>query len=414
MSNPFQVALTNLKLAGNKANIKQEIIDLLSSPERQIETYIPFKLDSGKLQIAKGFRVQYNNWRGPYKGGLRYHPNVDLDEVKALAFWMTIKNAVINVPFGGGKGGIEIDPKKLSEKELERLTRGFARKLAPNVGPEVDVPAPDVNTNSQTMDWFASEYAKVAGKNAPAVVTGKSIGKGGSEGRTEATGLGGFFVLEQLVKKLKLKKSLTVAVQGFGNVGFHIAKLLQEAGYKVVALSDSKGGIYNKDEQGFDIGEVKKYKQKTGLLAGYKQTENTVNIANKAIILLPVDILIPAALENVITEENATNIEAKVIFEMANGPTSDKADQILDKRKILVVPDVLANAGGVTVSYYEWYQNMKNQKWSKKQVNSKLKKAMVASFEEIWEISRTKRVSLRLAAYILALQRLSKKANFLS
>lgn len=411
MSNPFQVALTNLKLAGSKANIKQEIIDLLSSPERQIETYIPFKLDSGKLQIAKGFRVQYNNWRGPYKGGLRYHPNVDLDEVKALAFWMTIKNAVINVPFGGGKGGIEIDPKTLSGKELERLTRGFARKLAPNVGPKVDVPAPDVNTNSQTMDWFASEYAKATGKNAPAVVTGKSIGKGGSEGRTEATGLGGFFVLEQLVKKLKLKKSLTVAVQGFGNVGFHIAKLLQEAGYKVVALSDSKGGIYNKDEQGLDIGEVKKYKQKTGLLTGYKQTENTVNIANKAIILLPVDILIPAALENVITKENAVNIEAKVILEMANGPTSDKADQILDKRKILVVPDVLANAGGVTVSYYEWYQNMKNQKWSKKQVNSKLKKAMAASFEEIWEISRTKRVSLRLAAYILALQRLSKKAN---
>lgn len=287
MSNPFQVALTNLKLAGSKGNIKQEIIDLLSSPERQIEIYIPFKLDSGKLQIAKGFRVQYNNWLGPYKGGLRYHPDVDLDEVKALAFWMTIKNAVIGVPFGGGKGGIEIDPKKLSVKELERLTRGFARKLAPNIGPDVDVPAPDVNTNSQTMDWFASEYAKVMGKNAPAVVTGKSIGNGGSEGREEATGLGGFFVLEQLIKKLKIKKPLTVAIQGFGNVGFHIAKLLAEAGYKVVAISDSKGGIYNKDEQGFDVKRIKEYKQKTGLLSGYKQTENTVNIANKAIILLP-------------------------------------------------------------------------------------------------------------------------------
>ncbi|OGE76876.1 glutamate dehydrogenase, partial [Candidatus Daviesbacteria bacterium RIFCSPLOWO2_02_FULL_41_8] len=358
-----------------------------------------------------GFRVQYNNWRGPYKGGLRYHPNVDINEVLALAFWMTIKNAVINVPFGGGKGGIEIDPKKLSVKELERLTRGFAGKLAPNVGPQVDVPAPDVNTNSQTMDWFASEYAKVTGKKSPAVVTGKSISNGGSVGREEATGLGGFFVLEQLVKKLKLKKPLTVAVQGFGNVGFHIAKLLAGAGYTVVALSDSQGGIYNKDERGFDIEAVKKYKKETGLLSGYKQTEKTINIASKAIVLLPVDILVPAALEAVITEDNVKNVEAKIILEMANGPTTDKADQALEEKKILVVPDVLANAGGVTVSYYEWYQNMKNQKWSRLNVNNKLKKAMTTSFEEIWEIRRAKRVSLRLAAYILALQRLSKKAN---
>src|SRR3989344_4563551 len=411
MNNPFQVALTNLKLAGSKGGIKQEVIDLLSSPQRQIEVNIPFRLDSGELKIVKGFRVQYNNWRGPYKGGLRYHPNVDINEVLALAFWMTIKNAVINVPFGGGKGGIEIDPKKLSVKELERLTRGFAGKLAPNVGPQVDVPAPDVNTNSQTMDWFASEYAKVTGKKSPAVVTGKSISNGGSVGREEETGLGGFFVLEQLVKKLKLKKPLTVAVQGFGNVGFHIAKLLAGAGYTVVALSDSQGGIYNKDERGFDIEAVKKYKKETGLLSGYKQTEKTINIASKAIVLLPVDILVPAALEAVITEDNVKNVEAKIILEMANGPTTDKADQALEEKKILVVPDVLANAGGVTVSYYEWYQNMKNQKWSRLNVNNKLKKAMTTSFEEIWEIRRAKRVSLRLAAYILALQRLSKKAN---
>ncbi|MBI2196632.1 Glu/Leu/Phe/Val dehydrogenase [Candidatus Daviesbacteria bacterium] len=414
MNNPFKVALTNLEMAGKAGGIKQEIINLLSVPQRQIETNIPLKLDSGEIKLVRGYRVQYNNWRGPYKGGLRYHPEVDLDEVKALAFWMTIKNAVINVPFGGAKGGIEIDPKKLSQKELERLTRTFARKLAPNVGPNVDVPAPDVNTNSQTMDWFASEFSKVIGKSTPAVVTGKSIPNGGSEGRIEATGLGGFFVLEELVKKLKLKTPLRVAVQGFGNVGYHIAKLLQEAGYRVVALSDSKGGIYNKDGQGFDVEDVKNYKEKNGSISEYRPSKNTVKIANKGMPLLQVDIFIPAALENVLTEENAPHISAKVILEMANGPTTDKADQILDKRKILVVPDVLANAGGVTVSYYEWYQNMKNQMWSKKQVNAKLKKAMVNSFEEIWEICRTKKISLRLAAYILALQRLSKEATLLS
>ncbi len=414
MSNPFETALKTLKLAGEAGNIEQEVIDLLSVPERQLEVNIPFKLDSGKLQIAKGYRVQYNNWRGPYKGGLRFHPDVDINEVKALAFWMTIKNAVINVPFGGGKGGIEIDPKKLSPKELERLTRGLARKLAPVVGPEMDVPAPDVNTGPRHMDWFAEEYSKVTGKKAPAVVTGKSIDKGGSEGRTEATGLGGFFVLEELVKKLKLKRPLTVVVQGFGNVGYHIAKLMQEKGYKVIALSDSKGGIYDKDGQGFDIEDVKNFKEKNGSISDYRLSKNTVKIANKGMPLLQADIFVPAALENVITEENASHIEAKIILEMANGPTTDKADQILDKKGILVVPDVLANAGGVTVSYYEWYQNMKNQKWTRKKVNNKLSKAMVEAFEEMWAIHKKKKVSLRLAAYILALQRLSKKANILS
>ncbi len=413
MNNPFKVALNNLELAGKAGSIRQEIIDLLTVPQQQIEVSIPFKLDSGKLQIAKGYRVQYNNWRGPYKGGLRYHPEVNLDEVKALAFWMTIKNAVINVPFGGSKGGIEIDPKKLSPKELERLTRGFARKLAPLVGPTVDVPAPDVNTNSQTMDWFASEYSKAVGKSSPAVVTGKSIEKGGSEGREEATGLGGFFILEELVKKLKLKKPLTVAIQGFGNVGYHIAKILQESGYRVVALSDSKGGIYEKDGS-LNVEEVKNFKKQNGSISEYRPTKNTVKIANKGMPLLEADIFVPAALENVITEENAPHISVKVILEMANGPTSDQADEILNKKGILVVPDVLANAGGVTVSYYEWYQNMKNQKWTKKKVNNKLSKAMADAFEEMWAIHKKKKVSLRLAAYILALQRLSKKANILS
>lgn len=410
MNNPFKSALHNLALAAQEGNTSQELVELLSVPQRQIEVFIPFKRDSGLIEIVRGFRVQYNNWRGPYKGGLRYHQEVNLDEVKALAFWMMIKNAVINVPFGGGKGGVEIDPKQLSEKELERLTRDFARMLAPNVGPTIDVPAPDVNTSSQTMDWFEDEYSKIVGRKSPAVVTGKSLKNGGSEGRTEATGLGGFFVLEELVKKIRLKSILTVAVQGFGNVGFHIARILSEAGYKVVALSDSKGGIYNKDGQGFDVLKVKEYKEKKGVLANFRMSENTVNISNKSIILLPVAILIPAALENVITEENASALEAKLILEMANGPTTPSADVILEKRGIPVVPDVLANAGGVTVSYYEWLQNMKNQKWSKEQVNTKLKKAMTSSFEKIWEIKTLKKVTLRMAAYMLALDRLSKRA----
>lgn len=404
MNSPFQSAINNLRLAAKKGKIDSKIVDHLSQPQRQIEVFFHLKLDSGEIKIVKGFRVQYNNWRGPYKGGLRYHPEVNIDEVKALAFWMTIKNAVIDVPFGGGKGGVEIDPKQHSEKELERLTRGLAKMLAPNVGPDVDVPAPDVNTTSQMMDWISDEL------DSKATVTGKSIKKGGSEGRTEATGLGGFFVLEELVKKMKLKKPLSIAVQGFGNVGYHISKLLSEAGYNVVALSDSKGGIFNKDGQGFDIAKVKEYKDKRGTITSYKASAETVNISNKGIVLLPVDILIPAALQDVITEENADNLEAKIILEMANGPITPKADEILEKRKIPVIPDVLANAGGVTVSYYEWYQNMKDQKWSKDKVNAKLKKAMVDSFDKIWEIKQEKKVNLRMAAYILALLRLSKSA----
>lgn len=409
MNNAYQSALNNLKLAAQKEKTDQKITDQLSYPQRQIEVYIPLKTDSGDIRMFKGYRVQYNNWRGPYKGGLRYHPQVNIEEVKALAFWMTIKNAVINVPFGGGKGGIEVDPKQLSQKELERLTRAFARLLAPNVGPEVDVPAPDVNTTAQMMDWFADEYSKAAGRKSPAVVTGKSIANGGSEGREEATGLGGFYVLEELVKKTKLKKNPTVAVQGFGNVGFHIAKLASEAGFKVVAVSDSKGAVFNKNMAGLDIEDVAKFKKQTGTVMHYQSADGAaVNISHKGILLLPVDILIPAALENVINKENASLLEAKVIFEMANGPTTGEADEILEKRKIPVVPDVLANAGGVTVSYYEWVQNIKNQKWTKRKVNAKLKKAMKDAFSEIWKIKTLKKVSLRTAAYILALQRLSK------
>lgn len=352
-------------------------MNLLLHPQRQIEVNIALKLDNGKMRLVRGYRVQHNNWLGPYKGGLRYHPQVDLKEINLLAYLMTIKNALIGVPFGGAKGGLQIDPKALSKKELERLTRSFARALAPNIGPKIDVPAPDVNTNAQIMDWFADEYGDKA------VVTGKSLKNGGSEGREEATGLGGFFVLEKLIEKLKLKKPLTVAIQGFGNVGSHIAGFLSGNGYKIVAVSNSREAKFN----------------------------NKLLTPKEALLELPVDILIPAALENVITKDNVKNIKAKIILEMANGAITQEADEILQKRKVLVVPDVLANSGGVTVSYFEWLQNMKNEHWSREKVVSKLKKYMEKAFEEVWKMYQQEKISMRQAAYMIALRRLSESVR---
>lgn len=402
-SNPFDSAMMQLKKGAEVIKLSQPLLEQLSLPERVIQLSFPLKRDSGKVEMIKGFRVQYNNFLGPYKGGLRFHPNVDMDEVKALSFWMMIKNAVVNVPFGGGKGGLEIDPKQLSQKELERVSRSFARELAPNIGPTVDVPAPDVNTNSIIMNWMREEYSRVVGKDTPAVLTGKPVGKGGSLGREEATGMGGFIVLKQLLKKLKNENDLTVAVQGFGNVGSHIARLLFEDGFKVVALSDSKGGIY--DKNGLDITKIETFKKSGKHFVEYKGAKQ---ISNEEILELSVDIIIPAALENVITNKNVQKIKAGIIFEMANGPTAADVDEGLYKRKIIVVPDVLANAGGVTVSYFEWYQNIKNENWSLEKVNKKLDAMMVDAFEKVWQISKKKKISLRTAGYVLALDRLKK------
>lgn len=421
MADIFENALKRLRKAAKIINLSEDLLNVLSDPQRIIELNLPLKKNSGETQIIKGYRVQYNNFLGPYKGGLRFHENVDMDEVKSLAFWMMIKNALVDVPFGGGKGGLEIDPKTLSETELERLTRQFAKELAPNVGANIDVPAPDVNTNSKIMDWFDSEYAKVTGDKKGAVVTGKSLGNGGSLGREEATGMGGFFVLEKLIKKLGLKKPLTVAVQGFGNVGSNLAGILHDNGYKVIAVSDVKGGIYDHSETGFNINLVRECRLEKGVLAGCycigsvcdlaKKYDNGA-ITNEELLELPVDILVPAAIENVITKKNASKIKAKIVFEMANGPTTLEGDEILSKRKILVVPDVLCNSGGVTVSYFEWFQNMHSEKWSKEKVNKKLKEKMEKAFNNLWEISQQKKVNLRLAGYILALQRLAEKSPF--
>lgn len=416
----FSRVLKQLEQAAKIIDLNESHVKILATPKRIIEINIPFERDSGEIEIVKAIRVQYNNWFGPFKGGLRFHKDVDLDEMKALSFWMVIKNAISDVPFGGSKGGLEIDPKKLTEGELERLTRQFTKELAPNIGPMVDIPAPDVNTNSTIMDWLEDEYSKFVGKKTPAAVTGKSVKNGGSLGREAATGMGGFFVLEQLIKRLGLSKPLTVAIQGFGNVGSNIAGVLHDNGYKVVALSDIKGGIYDAKHEGFNIDLVRACRLEKGMLAGCYCVGSVCDLArkyddgiisNEELLELDVDILIPAALENVITKENAKNIKARIVLEMANGPTTTDADKILNKRDILVVPDVLCNSGGVTVSYFEWLQNINEEIWSLEKVNNKLKKKMEDAFEKVWEIHKDKKVNLRIAAYILALQRLSEKAN---
>lgn len=416
MENNVWVRTQNqLKKIAKQISLNPLLLTRLLEPDRIVEVNIPFK----KANV-KGYRVQHNNIRGPYKGGLRYHPNVSMDEVKALAFWMTMKNAVINVPFGGGKGGIAIDPKTLSEKELEDLTRMFTQRLADVIGPQKDVPAPDVNTNPKIMSWIVSEYEKVTGDKSHAVVTGKPLEIGGSEGRTEATGLGGTYALLAYLNKInKSPKNLTVAIQGFGNVGKFVAKFLSENGFKVVALSDSKGGIYIQEGIS-DIDQVEKCKESTGKLAGCYCIGSVCNIRNKEklkgveispedVLTLPVDIIVPAALENVINEGNANKIKASIILEMANGPTTNEADEIIKKKNITLIPDILANSGGVAVSYFEWFQNLRKEKWSKEKVFSKLKGLMETSVEEVTKISKSDNLTLRDSAYILALRRIEKE-----
>lgn len=408
--NVWERTQEQLKKIAKKISLNPDLLTRLLEPDRIIEVNLPFKNTN-----IKGYRVQHNNIRGPYKGGLRYHPQVSMNEVKALAFWMTLKNAVIDVPFGGGKGGITIDPKSLTEKELEEITRLFTRRLADVIGPQKDVPAPDVNTNSKIMSWIVSEYENITGDKTHAVVTGKPIEFGGSLGRTEATGLGGTYALIAYLKKInKSPKNLTVAVQGFGNVGKHIAQFLQKNGLKVVALSDSKGGLYVKEGIS-NIDEVGKCKESTGLLAGCYCVGSVCNLENRKklggeevssdeILTLPVDVVVPAALENVLNKNNAKKIKAKIILEMANGPTTLEADEIFNKKNITVIPDILANSGGVAVSYFEWYQNLHKEKWTKEKVFEKLKEKMENAVSEVYNISQKENLSLRDSAYILALK----------
>ncbi|QQG44027.1 MAG: Glu/Leu/Phe/Val dehydrogenase [Candidatus Roizmanbacteria bacterium] len=417
--NPWKRAQMQLTKAATLLEIDPLLLSILCEPDRVIEISLPIRMDNGEIKNFKGFRVQHNNIRGPYKGGIRYHQQVDLSEVKALSLWMTMKNAVVDVPFGGGKGGIHVNPKELSEAELERLSREYTRKLKDEIGPHIDVPAPDVNTNAKIMNWIVDEYSKQMGKKTPAVVTGKTVDNGGSKGRTGSTGMGGVYVLKEVLKKLSKKpKGMTVAIQGFGNVGRHIARYLQREGFNIVAVSDSQGGLYI-PEGIKDIEQIEKCKDEMGHVAGcycigsvcgisFKDHLKGKSITNKELLELDVDIIVPAALENVITKENAHNIEASIVLEMANGPTSQEADKILKDRGIVVVPDILANSGGVTVSYFEWYQNLHNQKWSEEKVAKKLKEKMKAATHAVFEISKKYNVTLTEAAFLLAVKRVAE------
>ena len=427
--NPHQNAIKQLEDVAKKIRLDKEIFEILAKPQRIVMMQIPVKMDSGKIEIFEAYRVEHNNSRGPYKGGIRYFPQVDLDEVKALAHWMSLKCAVTGIPMGGGKGGIIVDPRQLSKGELERLSRGYARAAADFLGPEKDVPAPDVYTNAQIMDWMVDEYKKTKEKQLKRklkkneylpTLTGKSLRNGGSKGRDIATAQGGVFVLDEALKTLKMKKG-TVAIQGYGNAGYVAAKLLHDKGFKIVAVSDSKKVLYCED--GLDPDKVMKFKEKHGQVgccdcrtSGKSKCacesgcdcQDCKYISNKQLLALDVDVLIPAALENQITGANAKNVKAKIILELANGPTTPEADQILRRKKIIAIPDILANAGGVTVSYFEWYQNVKGEKWSEDKVARKLAPIMRRSFREIFKLSKKYKTDLRTAAGILAVQRLEE------
>ncbi len=409
----FSDASQRLDEALKYASISEDAIERLKLPKSSLKVSIPVRMDSGELRIFPGYRVRYDDTRGPTKGGIRYHQDVSSDEVQSLAFWMTFKCAVANLPFGGGKGGITVNPKELSPFELERLSRGYIDAVADFIGPDVDIPAPDVYTNQMIMGWMVDEYSIIKRQITPAVITGKPLTMGGSLGRDTATAMGAFFTIEATWPKLGLNGSpadTTVAVQGFGNAGAIVAELLFNAGYKVVAVSDSKGGVYRRE--GLDIPSVRQFKDSTRTLKAVYCEDSVCSIVehetitNEELLALDVDILAPAALENQITEANARDIKAKAVYELANGPTTPGADEILRQRDVVVFPDILVNAGGVTVSYFEWVQNRQGLYWTLEQVNQQLKQMMVEETERIWTIAQEQGTSPRTAAYVHALNRI--------
>ncbi|MCT7956680.1 Glu/Leu/Phe/Val family dehydrogenase [Laspinema palackyanum] len=409
----FADASKRLERAMKYVSISEDALEYLKYPKASLNVSIPVRMDNGSLRIFQGYRVRYDDTRGPGKGGVRYHPNVSMDEVKSLAFWMTFKCAVLDLPFGGAKGGVTVNPKELSKLELERLTRGYIDAIADFIGPNIDIPAPDVYTNPTIMGWMMDQYNIISRSLNPGVVTGKPVTLGGSLGRDTATGSGAYYVIEAIMAKFdRLPHQTTVAVQGFGNAGSVVAELLAKAGYKVVAVSDSQGGIYAK--KGLDIPSILHYKKSNpGIQAVYcKDTVcNIVEheiITNEQLLALEVDILIPAALENQITEANVQDIKAKYIFEVANGPISSGADRILEDRGIYVVPDILVNAGGVTVSYFEWLQNRSGLYWELEEVEERLQKRMRKETEKIWQIADEFSISMRTAAYVHGLNRLGE------
>lgn len=402
----FENTLKQIRKASELMKLSANVEAVLSHPERVIEVSLPVVMDDGKLRVFQAFRVQHNSIRGPYKGGIRYHPQVDMDEVKALSTWMTMKCAVVGIPLGGGKGGIVMDPKALSPRELEAVTREYARAMAPFIGPEMDVPAPDVYTNPQIMAWIADEYSKIHGKNVLGVVTGKAIETGGSQGRDTATSQGGVYIIEEYLKSVgKNPQGMTVAVQGFGNAGSHVARLLHELGMKVIAISDSKSALHCPDGLIPEAAMVcKAEKGQVGECAPVGSKCDV--ITNEQLLTLPCDILVLSALENQVRVDNADSVQAKAIVELANGPVTPEADEILARKGVPVIPDILANAGGVTVSYFELVQNQMNYYWSLEEVLSKLKPIMQNAWKEVAGNAMLFKCTYREAAFITALKRL--------
>lgn len=402
--NLYNNALEQLDKVAKYINLDEGIHKILKHPKRELTVSFPVKMDNGSIQVFTGYRVQHNVTRGPAKGGIRYHPDLTLDEVKALAMWMTWKTAVVEIPYGGAKGGVKCNPKELSLQELERLTRRYTSEIKIIVGPQSDIPAPDVYTDSQIMAWIMDTYSMDIGHSVLGVVTGKPLSIGGSLGRNEATGRGCFYIILEICKELGLDITKTsVSIQGYGNAGSTVAKLLHEEGAKIIAISDTKGGIYNK--KGINPLEVLEHKMKTGTVVNFKKAEN---ISNKELLELECEILIPAAIENQIVAQNAHQIKARIIVEAANGPISPEADEILHNNGKIVVPDILANAGGVVVSYFEWVQNLQTYLWKEKEVNERLKERMVQSFHNVLDIAKQEKIDFRLAAYILAVRRVEE------
>lgn len=409
--NAYEEVLEILERAATMLGLDPDDYVRLKYPERELKVSIPMRMDDGSVKVFEGYRVQHSGVRGPYKGGIRYHQNVDLDEVKALAAMMSFKCAVVDLPYGGGKGGITVDATKLSKAELERLTRKYATLLYPIVGPHIDIPAPDINTNAEVMAWFMDTFSTLRGYLTPAVVTGKPVPVGGSLGRGDATGRGILFVTREIAKKQGLKlKDAKVAVQGAGNVGGTIARFLHREGCKVVAISDVSGGVYL--EEGLNMEEIVDFlrAERGRTLDGY-QASGLVRISNEELLELAVDILIPAALENQITTQTAPKIKAKIIVEGANGPTTVEGEKILEKNGVVVVPDILANSGGVVVSYFEWLQNIQAFSWDEEKVNERLETQMVKAFNDVWNTAQKAATSLRLGAYMLAVDRIVTAAK---
>jgi len=403
MSN-FSNTIKQVKAAAKILGFTEATVKKLITPKRVLRKKISVKLDNGKTQKFEAYRVQFNNARGPFKGGIRFHPKANIDEIKTLALLMAIKCAVVNIPMGGGKGGVTFDPKKYSATEIERLSREWVRAFKNYLGPKKDVPAPDVYTTPQIMSWMMDEYSKLVGKRTPAMITGKPLADGGSEGRDTATGQGGFYILREAVKKLNLKtKGATAAVQGFGNAGYHVAELLHQAGYKLIAVSDSQGGLLNAD--GLDPEKVMAVKEKQGSV---QKAGGGKKITNDQLLTMPCDILVLAALENQVNQKNVNKVKAKIILELANGGIDTTVDEKLRQKNILVLPDVLSNAGGVTVSYFEWYQNLRNLRWTRKQVFMKLEKIMVTSFNQVWVLMNRHKITSRRAAFVLGIERIVK------